>query len=985
MAQGGNGNGGPRYLDSQATGHNSSMFGNSQIPNSAQPGQLGDTTSMLGAGGNAIAQMAFNAFNGAGQMNAWAKKHDMIMGPIAQPYNLQDMYRSQAANSVMTRIGDTGQDQDTLRIKGVLRQVYKAQMAGAETQEERDKIQGRLNSMTGADSGMIKKLMGVAEQVGGGQLLEALMPGGSSTKFGMNMVQARLNQNLGGDMPSGESMSQLMDSFEKKFSGGKGGAEDTGFTRGFKRGEFGQIGNALATKGILSSDKDQAITQLGETADALDAVRELIGDPNAGVLKLVDSLEKLTGGGMGRASMKKLVGQVRRRGVLGKDMGLSPNQVMTLTQGAAAQAEAGGMSAMLATEVVENALTATGGMARVLGKDTDPRFGRLSRGDMAKVSARVTLSGLRSNYMTRMGAVMALAEDRGGEFTAGKNATAEQRAKIKELSSMTSTLSEGGNLTEQQSDRMVQLMRDDNLFSTLEAAGVDRGTLGRVMRDRVGVDEQITKHSLHKMTITGQRSEMNDLLERGFVNLGGAMSDITKGKSQEERDAIRKKLTAVWTSGKSGAGAEADLKAAMLAEARKTDANYDEGRVNSTVRSWISGVRRDGGAMMGLRPGQRAENAVLGLYGEAARREVVGIQATTKARADIDDAISSSGIGKSQAGVMGIIRNATNAILKADPEKTDVEKIVLESLGAVSTKDTAEKISKLMGAEGSKFRTLTTDMIDKRKKIADLESQSGDGATAERERIAKIKALNKEYEEAKNSLVKYSHTLNKTLGYLGGEGSRAASSAAGAALREGGAIARDKNASIQQKQAYMDGTLRDSASDANKDKLVAYGKEIGGTKGEAAATSLMNTLQTQMKELDTLREKKGVKQEELDAKVKEMEDTNRKIREFGQGKQGERMYGIKLEEQAKAEAEKKRINAEAVAKKEAKAKEEIEKKPEQVDKNKVDEEDTNKAKKNAAAVDKDKNAQGPETQKRDVTWRNQNGVNLGKGTEIVNK
>lgn len=130
-----------------------------------------------------------------------------------------------------------------------------------------------------------------------------------------------------------------------------------------KNGRGITVTTGAQAQGQLASMNASAISdKVKQTASLLDLVRELSGDPNSPIEKLVQMTQNLSGGGLGQVSMGQVEQNIDRMREIAKMAGMTMDAMAGLVQQGSAMLRARGVSGLLApTITMESVLAGTVG------------------------------------------------------------------------------------------------------------------------------------------------------------------------------------------------------------------------------------------------------------------------------------------------------------------------------------------------------------------------------------------------------------------------------------------------------------------------------------------------------------------------------------------------------------------------------------------------------------------------------------------------
>ena len=842
----------PPFNNSQSAGYGMQPIVNSQLPMRALPGQLPNMSGTLGPMGNQVVSSLWELSGARAGLVANARDRKMLLGPIGSgTWNARDIFETQNAMSSFGTMAAQGQNQDLKQIRRFAMSMTQMQHPNQSPKQVKAIVDEGMK-FAAANIGYIPP-----------EMLDRIMPGGSATVFGQNMMRAKIAQRPG-RIPSGEDMADLLTEFEGDFTKDGTTSEDTSFTRGFTRGQFGQMGVELGRRGLLKGGKSQAVAQLKETADALDAVRDFIGDPNAPIPQLIASLERLTGQGVGQTNLKQLTGQVRRLRVIGQDLGMSSQAMGTFVQGIAAQSEGLGLSPVIAARSAEETMNRARGAWEALEANSAPKFGRMTRQDSLRSSQVMTLRGAGSRHMARVAALSQLYGNReasGGFRAIDPNATDAQKEQFFKLNDYIRK-SRNGSLTDAENREFQKMTRDPALYPLMAAAGVDRSILGSTIRNKFIVNEQLNKYGFQGQIASAQQADIEGTMNKALANPGGAgriaekairAGAATQADGTTKIRAMRQKMTRAFLSANSVKAGEMAARAVLstyVPEGTTEDEREQrQALLSDSMTQWKTqlGSRRNRN-LMGVGQNVDIYDAFYGAASDKARQGAAVVAARTRTSADIDQIFAAAGVGRQQAGLGGLMRNAFNAIADAKPGD-DVNKILLQSLGAGDTKQARAAIESARDKDGGKIQKTISRLQELSEAMAKFKNVVGASAAQEKENQDRKKEYAVKQKELAESLKVFGDALKGLkLGGLREESSTIAKSIRTIrALESGGEMSGDDLLKVEDAIGKAV-TSKDFLKEAER---------IGGKKGLTAAIRMQKATQRQYADLLKEGKKKG--------------------------------------------------------------------------------------------------------------------------------
>ena len=514
-----------------------------------------------------------------------------------------------------------------------------------------------------------------------GGAIDQLVPGGTAKGFAEKLARAQFAQTMGGDI-NPEAINSAVSAFEEKFSrGGRG--EDRGFTRGFTRSQMGEMAQSLGAKGLLKLDV--APEQLKEFAGSLSAVRDLIGDPSAPVPTLIDALNKLTGGGVGKMTMTKMNSQIRQLKVLGDDLGISGEALSKFAEGMSIRAEGMGLDRSSGASMATEALSYYKAMKRVTTETSDggPNPFRMNDTEMARLAQETIIRGKGSEFNKRTSALSYMMDNAGGAFKAAEGATAEQQDTITRLNELIPKANEG-TLTREETKELQNLTKGQGIYKIAKAMGVSSSVVKNLMgSDYIVAGQNVKYDKLLGSTVQSQAVELEGVLEKSFRN----SSDISKALNDEEIAQL--KDIYVNAEGLD----DANAKAKDLLESK----GIDKTQSMNILASAMSSVNMEQG---GYRNIKGKEDTIFNLVNKKTLKEAQAVVAAAEQSGTELEAAEATGKGMTEAGIPGILRQILNTLQESNKD-TPLLIALLKSLGAEYVGDKSEFVSTASGRDGT--------------------------------------------------------------------------------------------------------------------------------------------------------------------------------------------------------------------------------------------------------------------------------------------
>lgn len=646
-----------------------------------------------------IASLGFNAL-ASGPLNNMANEQGYMLGQIGGG-------RYNAYDAMMAASRAQMQDQA---------------MAGARSfdQQRMSQFLGRL----GNDPSEVARYMEIYNAVPGGMqdfLAEALM-GGSSASLGNglftanNMMSPLRRVNI-------DQMGDATMAIMNRFAPG-GGAEDRSYTRGFTTTQFGQMAQELAARGQLSIEPERMADQLGNAAESLDAIRQLIGAPDAPIPKLMQALEQLAGAGAGQMSMQQLADFAYKAKAMGQTLNLNPAFLQQDLAASGAMAEGLGMNSAVGSAAGLYALS-TGSATFAQLQGMDPRLGRLTQAESMQMAQNMSIRGTRSRSVQNA-ALLARVRETTGTLGGPGGARADELLRKTEA---------GQTLSQAESEELSGLLSGDSFRAIVEGSGVSTAQLDVWRRDMNAQDQAIIDYNLVSLTPGLQRQEVSSSVDRLMT---GVFAGDGIGMGGAEAAALSTNIR------------KAMLRSDSVDEARRRflsmskAAGLTETQANVAFETYQSRMSSQMGDVLGT----RAEENFFATFSDRSMAEAAAIRSQADMQAQLSRAFDSSGLGAQGAGVTGMLRNAFNAVLGADAG-TPVETVLMQALGGERVDKIKGVLGEQMNIRGAAVQNAYAEASSINSEIASLRTKlTKDGITDEERTAIQAEIDAKEKEKA---------------------------------------------------------------------------------------------------------------------------------------------------------------------------------------------------------------------------------------------
>jgi hypothetical protein len=283
-------------------------------------------------------------------------------------------------------------------------------------------------------------------------------------------------------------------------------------------------------------DTERVKRSLKSYVDVIGAMRDIFGDngrPNAPMAELIQGLEALTQGGVGKIDTGRLNMMVRTTHELAKQSGMSMDQALMVQQHAAARAQSLGISPLHAVEATQGAM-AWSSAFRSEGGSAVPAWGRMNADQMLQLDTNLRVQAAGSEQANRL-AVMMRVRQRVGGFE--QNSTAEAMARA---------IDAGATEFYDPATKKVRSTRmDGGDFSALMMGAkgqggqnlhLDEGTLSSMLSQRFTNEEFIQEHGIGQQV---RQQQAQDAREWLGVRYSESLSQRLRAAGMDEEQAER--------------------------------------------------------------------------------------------------------------------------------------------------------------------------------------------------------------------------------------------------------------------------------------------------------------------------------------------------------------------------------------------------------------------------------------------------------------
>lgn len=442
-------------------------------------------------------------------------------------------------------------------------------------------------------------------------------------------------------------------------------------------------------------DAGRAAQQLKEMSAAVGAMRELFGEagrPDAPMSELINAIQGLTQGGLGRMNPRELERTIRQAGNVARQAGSDIRGIMGLTATVAPQTDALGMTREAAVRSAIGGMAFADAYGRQIGNLNAP--GALDKEQAAALGATLNAQGIASPQFQRLAAVKRAVEEYGVDAKGDSDFARLYRALEK------------GDSTYTAKDGKVR-----SVFVTAGTEGADTliDTARRSGVDPMLIEELTTRRFANQQTATalfdtyGAEAQKEDVKRRlfspVFAGRFGRLGDV-RGRD-EKTNAERRTVLGALGAAVGGrmldelneeqkAGlfdaqdkprrdkARAAIRKIAEDEAKKqgiTLTEEEKARLDTILQSSIDDSQELGSTLLGSAygtPGARAMNAALISSPGVIRGKREGIEVAT----------AQSGLQSALAGLgsVGPTRELAEKILTAGPG-TSLESLIAAPLG----------------------------------------------------------------------------------------------------------------------------------------------------------------------------------------------------------------------------------------------------------------------------------------------------------------
>lgn len=667
-----------------------------------------------------------------------------------------------------------------------IRRVISPAISAAYRGEDPDRVGALTNAITRDYIGLMDT--GIGQMLGMLGLEDFLAPGGLSSSFARRMYVAGMGRRTApGRM--GLGVQQVMDitrQLEQRFRGP--GGEDIGFTRGFNMREFGEMAMGMGQRGVLdiTQRKDQMMGQFRDMAGALDALKDLLGRPDAPIPELMQTLDDMFGGGGLRAiPAARLERMVRQAQSLGRTLGLSNQALQQVMQGATLQAQGMGMQGELGAISALRAMPMAAAAQQITEEEAGRPTGRIRLGMMSprermQRMQETVLRTTNSDFTQRLAAMMKMRRMAGGELGGTEELNRmEQIATQIEAGKAPDTEDAQWMLENFQTGGFRRIMRDQ---------GFDTQTTRRILSDRLGLQEEMANYDLSTPALRAFRAEsIQQMAARmeGSALVTQALGVTGDTPAEERRRRARTFIEQMFEAKRTPEGLRQAVLENEQMQGNLTRIAEERGISRQQVASMVVEQVRSTGRnvldrnIFGARAFEGAQ-AVFSTRGMARQEEE---QQRAASEAAMNASMARAGFGQARGGLGGMVQNFLRAVAEGGPG-ADIEELAARTLGGVPT----EQLRAAMKDED--IQEQVRKMQDLTSSLKDLNEQIQEATGQEREQLEAAKG------EREAELAAITETLKGLRRFLRPEEAQAAAAHTAGAMRLEAAIESGDKAAL---------------------------------------------------------------------------------------------------------------------------------------------------------------------------------------------
>jgi hypothetical protein len=506
--------------------------------------------------------------------------------------------------------------------------------------------------------------MGISSRV-----LDTVLGGTSALAMAQPLSGAMLNMKGTTNRVTEKDMRQLMSSLMSEYSVGGGLGENVGFTRGLSTGDMGSLANEMSRSGLLNAFGGGPSTvngqlgqfnaagvkaQLGEMAKVVDAMRDLTGDQDSPIPKIIESLQMITGGALGKVSAQRMENMVYEASSLADELNMSSDVVQNDMMLGANRTRSLGYGGMAGAQANLSALTGVAATKRI----------RTDQGITGGASPREILDAVKRR---EVGAVNSIGVNQIAALLRAMDAGAI--TEDSELGKTLAGIKNGTASTEAAQSLLKQVGTDVGARSVWGGAGIDSSVMRTFMNDKAGQGAVISKYGLSEQLASAAiAQDEQDALTTAIARQAGISKEKAAGLAKQVFGGSGRSddVTAAL-----GRGLGSDLKAQAVMAAFRTE-------------------RGD------------SLDTVVQMYGTKSLEERKRIREENQADTDITKMLKDNGMG----GTTGVVRNVLNAAgaLTAGKKELKVDELINASftgtkLSADQQKELATSIVGLKEAQ----------------------------------------------------------------------------------------------------------------------------------------------------------------------------------------------------------------------------------------------------------------------------------------------
>lgn len=674
-------------------------------------------------------------------------RSNMQMGPSTG--SASSYYLAQRQQADLSKLRQLSEAQDLQRTQAVTRGIVNMQGYGG-TDAQKDAMAKDMASkwvgLAGAGSMFLPE-----------EMEDMLAPGGLTSSFSQRMYLAGTRARpMPGRYGLGvKDINEISKELESKFRDANG-VEDRGFTRGFSMREFGNTAIQLSSRGLLdmsegdkqgpggkiTSQKQRITKQVKEYVNAMDAMKDLLGNPNAPVDELMSSLDEMFGGGlksMPAAKMEQLVDNARQ---LGQVNNLTNKQIYDTYRLGAIQAKGYGMHGEMGAIATEQSLRANAadnnnwsagqatGEVMLQRKSDEERMASLQE---------LSLRAVGSDSMQRAAAMIRLSDSSSKGFTGPLGGLV---AKMK-----------AGTMTPADTAQLAAITKESGTFwNVIKKQNISREIFNATMADTTGLQNTVVQHNLGSVALDMVAENYSQRAGKALAGASMKGSELYK-VGVRENTARRLSDYMLTAQDKSEAGLVAHLQ--KYKGFNRPISEKEAMGLHSIVRGRMTSAAEGSG---------QSYEDILRMSSPGGRAAVANRMALDNI---FDTAFRDAGVGRGPGGAKGLLQNTLKSLAGAK-EGSSISDVLAGISGGVS-KQQIEKVlaNPEVKRKIDEYQKTYTEIEKIQAEISKIKEKGKDITVKETEELKKqeekVKSLHETYKKQVVDLTKYQGLLTPEL------------------------------------------------------------------------------------------------------------------------------------------------------------------------------------------------------------------------------